>query len=141
QRRSISVLHLLLPLPDHRRAGDALGRDDRSGTHRSDVVAGEHVAAAAHDARRLTAARRTGGLPVTTIAIWSNWPSTPTDCGAALPNDTLVLIKNESDLARASAAEVAFCGISLDRVRKLDRKSTRLNSSHDQISYAVFCLK
>src|SRR5206468_12554910 len=31
-----------------------------------------------------------------------------------------------------------------DRFRNwigLDRKSTRLNSSHDQISYAVFCLK
>src|SRR2546430_13636115 len=26
-------------------------------------------------------------------------------------------------------------------VRKRDRKSTRLNSSHSQISYAVFCLK
>src|SRR5206468_12774461 len=25
--------------------------------------------------------------------------------------------------------------------RRIDRKSTRLNSSHDQISYAVFCLK
>src|SRR3989440_2183969 len=25
--------------------------------------------------------------------------------------------------------------------RSRDRKSTRLNSSHDQISYAVFCLK
>src|SRR2546428_8421814 len=25
--------------------------------------------------------------------------------------------------------------------RRTDRKSTRLNSSHDQISYAVFCLK
>src|SRR2546428_4773765 len=25
--------------------------------------------------------------------------------------------------------------------QELDRKSTRLNSSHDQISYAVFCLK
>src|SRR5688572_32638282 len=25
--------------------------------------------------------------------------------------------------------------------RELDRKSTRLNSSHSQISYAVFCLK
>src|SRR6478672_13164767 len=25
--------------------------------------------------------------------------------------------------------------------RSSDRKSTRLNSSHDQISYAVFCLK
>src|SRR2546421_4625765 len=27
------------------------------------------------------------------------------------------------------------------RPAHLDRKSTRLNSSHDQISYAVFCLK
>src|SRR2546428_9602200 len=27
------------------------------------------------------------------------------------------------------------------RDRRADRKSTRLNSSHDQISYAVFCLK
>src|SRR2546429_3016541 len=26
-------------------------------------------------------------------------------------------------------------------VRRLDRKSTRLNSSHGYISYAVFCLK
>src|SRR2546427_11710948 len=26
-------------------------------------------------------------------------------------------------------------------VRQIDRKSTRLNSSHSQISYAVFCLK
>src|SRR2546430_11243324 len=25
--------------------------------------------------------------------------------------------------------------------REIDRKSTRLNSSHSQISYAVFCLK
>src|SRR5712664_4364174 len=25
--------------------------------------------------------------------------------------------------------------------RRRDRKSTRLNSSHDQLSYAVFCLK
>src|SRR2546421_7986962 len=33
----------------------------------------------------------------------------------------------------------------VDRLRPVvdhgDRKSTRLNSSHDQISYAVFCLK
>src|SRR2546427_3337404 len=27
------------------------------------------------------------------------------------------------------------------RSQKADRKSTRLNSSHSQISYAVFCLK
>src|SRR2546421_3484190 len=29
----------------------------------------------------------------------------------------------------------------LDTLSLEDRKSTRLNSSHDQISYAVFCLK
>src|SRR2546427_7958500 len=28
-----------------------------------------------------------------------------------------------------------------DSSRHVDRKSTRLNSSHSQISYAVFCLK
>src|SRR2546430_8331078 len=28
-----------------------------------------------------------------------------------------------------------------DQALTLDRKSTRLNSSHSQISYAVFCLK
>src|SRR5690606_42128420 len=29
----------------------------------------------------------------------------------------------------------------LDREERVDRKSTRLNSSHVKISYAVFCLK
>src|SRR2546430_7573068 len=31
--------------------------------------------------------------------------------------------------------------VELDKIIPLDRKSTRLNSSHSQISYAVFCLK
>src|SRR5690554_7161505 len=31
--------------------------------------------------------------------------------------------------------------IAMERTRELDRKSTRLNSSHVRISYAVFCLK
>src|SRR6266567_3280561 len=68
QRRALSVLHLLLSRPDHRRPGHAVRRDHGSGAHRSHVIAGEHVAAAAHDARGLAAARRTGGVPVTTIA-------------------------------------------------------------------------
>src|SRR2546428_10211000 len=37
----------------------------------------------------------------------------------------------------SDAKSLAQIGEILDR----DRKSTRLNSSHDQISYAVFCLK
>src|SRR2546422_7767716 len=37
---------------------------------------------------------------------------------------------------------VAVAGaIEVDRRVRLDRKSTRLNSSHGYISYAVFCLK
>src|SRR5256886_3274658 len=37
-------------------------------------------------------------------------------------------------------AAAAVHVVRLDR-EDLDRKSTRLNSSHSQISYAVFCLK
>src|SRR2546427_3167323 len=40
-------------------------------------------------------------------------------------------------VVRAATGEVAFRrNLSIE-----DRKSTRLNSSHSQISYAVFCLK
>src|SRR5688572_31565443 len=44
-------------------------------------------------------------------------------------NDQNVLDLPHKDLRRARAAALS------------DRKSTRLNSSHSQISYAVFCLK
>src|SRR2546430_5612322 len=41
-----------------------------------------------------------------------------------------------------SAAVAAFRHtLAIEPERPLDRKSTRLNSSHSQISYAVFCLK
>src|SRR5438309_6657075 len=45
-----------------------------------------------------------------------------------------------SGYASSSSAGVHFgCG-QLDKIER-DRKSTRLNSSHSSISYAVFCLK
>src|SRR5688572_31250045 len=37
--------------------------------------------------------------------------------------------------------EVGFRRVGRQPGGRLDRKSTRLNSSHSQISYAVFCLK
>src|SRR2546421_12169601 len=46
------------------------------------------------------------------------------------------------ELNLLSAVHLARAAVPI--MRKLqwgDRKSTRLNSSHDQISYAVFCLK
>src|SRR2546430_12837747 len=39
------------------------------------------------------------------------------------------------------AGAAAARGMTLDADAPADRKSTRLNSSHSQISYAVFCLK
>src|SRR3712207_7030940 len=57
-------------------------------------------------------------------------------------------MKDERVLAQLSAHQLSFFAILVvafgllltERIRK-DRKSTRLNSSHANISYAVFCLK
>src|SRR2546430_10220715 len=54
-----------------------------------------------------------------------------------------------NELARLQALDRTQPGLPLKKGRcgtithdyKRDRKSTRLNSSHSQISYAVFCLK
>src|SRR3712207_7907804 len=46
--------------------------------------------------------------------------------------------------ARPSGNQRLYSQSDIDRLRRiryLDRKSTRLNSSHANISYAVFCLK
>src|SRR5947209_13880872 len=56
---------------------------------------------------------------------------------------------NSSDLARINVTEEdqmaqQYAPIGTESAKKmshLDRKSTRLNSSHANISYAVFCLK
>src|SRR2546428_5795682 len=48
----------------------------------------------------------------------------PSGCGKS------TLLRLIGDLTQPSAGTI-----------EVDRKSTRLNSSHDQISYAVFCLK
>src|SRR3989442_11932841 len=55
----------------------------------------------------------------------------------------------ESEFARAVGAKhavmlnscTAALHLALDAIGLRDRKSTRLNSSHVRISYAVFCLK
>src|SRR3712207_8867956 len=49
-----------------------------------------------------------------------------------------VLERGAGDLGRVDDAGLHQV---LVRVRQRDRKSTRLNSSHANISYAVFCLK
>src|SRR5689334_23865460 len=44
-------------------------------------------------------------------------------------------------LAAVEAGAVGVPGVEDGPDREVDRKSTRLNSSHSSISYAVFCLK
>src|SRR5438034_4603789 len=58
------------------------------------------------------------------------------------PYTTLFRSRHGAEIARASELLGSLIG-HLDQVSKAtgDRKSTRLNSSHTVISYAVFCLK
>src|SRR2546430_9887285 len=50
--------------------------------------------------------------------------------------------KNSPTTREISAVTSATTGVESITITRLgDRKSTRLNSSHSQISYAVFCLK
>src|SRR6266498_4526743 len=62
------------------------------------------------------------------------------------PRSTLFPTRRSSDLAQADIAPLRDPGrgsqlMRAERGSDQDRKSTRLNSSHVRISYAVFCLK
>src|SRR5688572_32840466 len=53
--------------------------------------------------------------------------------------DVILVHRVRLFVAASAAAELLLEASAL--LRRVDRKSTRLNSSHSQISYAVFCLK
>src|SRR5438270_13350689 len=60
----------------------------------------------------------------------------------ALPISAIALELPWADEAlRLSFAEMVVAGVEGAFILCRDRKSTRLNCSHSQISYAVFCLK
>src|SRR5688572_31812965 len=58
---------------------------------------------------------------------------------------TLVLVTHDAELAALADTRLALRDgrpvPQNEATRPVDRKSTRLNSRHSQISYAVFCLK
>src|SRR5206468_10632099 len=61
---------------------------------------------------------------------------------SALSNPTRTSVDDRSSKRVRSAAAPSSTARPQGRMSPTrDRKSTRLNSSHDQISYAVFCLK
>src|SRR2546430_10813150 len=57
------------------------------------------------------------------------------------PNLNLLGVREPSVYGRVTLAQLDRKIREHARRRGIDRKSTRLNSSHSQISYAVFCLK
>src|SRR2546421_6652983 len=59
------------------------------------------------------------------------------DAGEDKRRRALILVTDGEDRASVYKQEQLFESLKEEE----DRKSTRLNSSHDQISYAVFCLK
>src|SRR5206468_9688049 len=63
-----------------------------------------------------------------------------TTVGAKLAHALGVEFIDGDDLHPPANVQRMAAGIPLTDADR-DRKSTRLNSSHDQISYAVFCLK
>src|SRR3712207_7866920 len=59
-----------------------------------------------------------------------------------VPDTDVRLVLTTSELEfQTRDDERLFAGVSRQRHEGTDRKSTRLNSSHANISYAVFCLK
>src|SRR2546430_5994752 len=54
---------------------------------------------------------------------------------------SVIKSSRDQDPEAAIVSALDFTSANVSRSAALDRKSTRLNSSHSQISYAVFCLK
>src|SRR5256886_11227935 len=49
--------------------------------------------------------------------------------------------RNDTEVPYSYIKDIDFSTMAKFSEHDVDRKSTRLNSSHSQISYAVFCLK
>src|SRR5687768_17884180 len=104
------------------------------------ALAGHFVERLAPTGMLLTAALLTGsGLFLLSFATgtWSAFAAaTVFAWGVALFFPTMVGVVSEKMPKTGSLGIVLTAGVGLG-----DRKSTRLNSSHGYISYAVFCLK
>src|SRR3989475_614342 len=69
------------------------------------------------------------------VVLWVLFAKDTATTTSSSPHTAVVEVKGE--IAAGADASAEFVVAAMRR----DRKSTRLNSSHSQISYAVFCLK
>src|SRR3712207_8569585 len=71
-------------------------------------------------------------------------PEEVTDFRRSCPQAEIMASSNDSDIkshTRIAQLAIERAKRMVEAGRHVDRKSTRLNSSHANISYAVFCLK
>src|SRR5262245_63849606 len=81
------------------------------------------------------------GLLIVDRFVPENRQEVPAVSLAVIERRGIPIIGNEQQrLGRGEAVE-CYAGLPPRQTHGLDRKSTRLNSSHLGISYAVFCLK
>src|SRR2546428_6851528 len=71
-------------------------------------------------------------FPYTTLFRSEVAPGTPAERAGLKEGDQILAVDGQ---------KIEYWDQFREHVSSSDRKSTRLNSSHDQISYAVFCLK
>src|SRR5436190_23307165 len=83
-------------------------------------------------------------------AVWADSPRAVAEAAEVVftslpgPPEVEAVALGDSGLLSGMSRGKAYFDLSTNSptmVRKIDRKSTRLNSSHTVISYAVFCLK
>src|SRR3989475_2757602 len=75
-------------------------------------------------------------------APWWNWVGGPLGAAIVLAGAALTPKLGSASFIASVVGGQLVCSLVLDHFGLMkDRKSTRLNSSHSQISYAVFCLK
>src|SRR5688572_31838896 len=86
-------------------------------------------------------------FPYTTLFRSSSWAASRSSAATIRQRTSGVTWSAGSSAAMGSAASAELRdaahddSVHTEQSANLDRKSTRLNSSHSQISYAVFCLK
>src|SRR5438105_4988809 len=100
------------------------------------VLLGPRPAPHAHDSRRwieLATPLLLGGHPA--------WTGLRSDDFRALARQKGTWLLDDVVARFAADGKIAPVFLEADRDWEEDRKSTRLNSSHEWISYAVFCLK
>src|SRR2546430_5055714 len=96
-------------------------------------------------AKRLKYSERRKGLRASSSAVSPSnhasgvMPSPPSPRATSVGSD-YIRSGDSPWRSRDARRRASVSGRALERVGE-DRKSTRLNSSHSQISYAVFCLK